>query len=54
MSDATPALQQLAGLNEVEPYRRVLKDLRDEILLLRLEIEAKLRGKTVRSMQSNS
>ena len=47
MSAATPALRQLAGLDEVEPYRRVLKDLRDEILLLRLEIEAKLRGKTV-------
>ena len=47
MSDATPALRQLAGLDEVEPYRRVLKDLRDEILLLRLEIEAKLRGETV-------
>ena len=27
MSDATPALRQLAGLDEVEPYRRVLKDL---------------------------
>ena len=47
MSDATVALRELAGLDEVEPYRRVLKDLRDEILLLRLETEAKLGGETV-------
>ena len=34
-------------MNEVEPYRRVLKDLRDELIILRQELEARLRGDSV-------
>ena len=33
MSEATRELRAIAGENEVEPYRRVLKDLREEIVI---------------------
>lgn len=47
MSDATEAVRNLAGPNEVEPYRRILKDLREEMVVFRDEIEAILRGEAV-------
>ena len=33
MSEASDDLRSIAGDNEVEPYRRVLKDLRDELII---------------------
>ena len=47
MSEATDDLRAIAGIDEVEPYRRLLKDLREEISVLRLELEATLRGEVV-------
>ncbi len=47
MSEATDDLRAIAGADEVEPYRRVLKNLREEIIVLRIELEATLRGETV-------
>jgi len=47
MSDATEAVRNLVGPNEVEPYRRILKDLREEMVVLRAELEAILRGEAV-------
>lgn len=47
MSDATEAVRNLVGPNEVEPYRRILKDLREEMVVLRAELEATLRGEAV-------
>ena len=44
MSEASDDLRSIAGADEVEPYRRVLKDLRDELIILRKELEARLRG----------
>ena len=44
MSEASDDLRSIAGDNEVEPYRRVLKELRDELIILRKELEARLRG----------
>ena len=46
MSEATEDLRAIAGANEVEPYRRLLKDLREEIIVLKIELEAMLRGET--------
>jgi phosphoenolpyruvate carboxylase len=47
MSEASDDLRLIAGDDEVEPYRRVLKDLRDELIILRQELEARLRGDSV-------
>lgn len=47
MSEASDDLRSIAGDDEVEPYRRVLKDLRDELIILRQELEARLRGDSV-------
>ena len=47
MSEASYDLRSIAGDHEVEPYRRVLKDLRDELIILRQESEARLRGESV-------
>jgi phosphoenolpyruvate carboxylase len=44
MSEASDDLRNLVGADEVEPYRRLLKDLREEIHVLKLEVEALLRG----------
>ena len=47
MTAATKEVQKLAGEKEVEPYRRVLKGLRDELGFSRTEIEHLLRGEVV-------
>ena len=47
MSEASVELRAIAGENEVEPYRRVLKDLREEIVVLRIQLEAMLQGEVV-------
>ena len=47
MSEASDDLRSIAGDNEVEPYRRVLKGLGDELIILRQELEARLRGDSV-------
>ena len=47
MSRATEAVYALAGADEVEPYRAVLKRLRRELLVLQQEVEAELAGRPV-------
>lgn len=44
MSNATEAVHAMAGAQEVEPYRCVLKQLRREVLALRADMEARLEG----------
>jgi phosphoenolpyruvate carboxylase len=52
MSRATDAVMAEAGAGEVEPYRVILKGLREELMRLQQQIEAELAGEPVETVSA--